>query len=521
VKLIKLIFDLVMFLIERFEQIKDFVLSVYNSLAAIASGALEQATKAVEDALARSLPVVISLLATLAGLGGIGKTVKNIISKVSTPVHRVVDRIVAKIVAFAKKLLKKGKAAAKKAKEKVLALIRWWTRKKTFEDATGKTHKVYYIGDAKSATLYVASFDPSQLDAFFKEKSKEAGQKGASFTKAQVASAKGYYDTTVKPLETKLRQVDATYSSGPGAAKLSAEKKVKGVDENKKLVEDLERALTTLTDKHLKKLFGSTPDDYPPPKLPVMADNKKASSFTADYVVSGPKYKVKTGTESGSHVGNLEGWPALQAAKLTQQSQWVRMHLLPHRLGGNAVDSNLTPARGPRSNIPFSGAVEQPAIKAAVEGPVSKRQPIWYSFEIDYYTGPSSPFPKYLKASWGFYDKTDKGFVRGTAQGQKPQSPKEPEFTGVVPNLNDPDVGVGEVAAAAGVDRGFAELLLNVRAENAGSFGPSGATVKMRMEKKYVEVVNGKRRHRFGVEDFDTRLNLVLTAIRTGKITLA
>jgi hypothetical protein len=253
-----------------------------------------------------------------------------------------------------------------------------------------------------------------------------------------------------------------------------------------------------------------------------MADNKKASSFTADYIVSGPKYRVKTGTESGSHVGNLEGWPVLQAAKLTHQSQWVRMHLLPHRLGGNAVDSNLTPARGPRSNIPFSADVEQPAIKASVEGQVSKRQPIWYSFEIDYYTGPSSPFPKYLKASWGFYDKTDKGFVRGTAQGEKPQSPKEPEFTGVVPNLNDPDVGVGEIAAAAGVDRGFAELLLNLRNGTASrSLGLFASSVKMKMETQYVEVdAKGKRHYRFGVENFDARLGLVITAIDNGKITL-
>ena len=111
VKVLKLLFDFVMFLVERFNQIKDFVMSVYESVAAIASGALTKAMAAVENALARSLPVVISLLASLAGLGGIGKTVKNLIGKVSKPVNKVIDKVIDKVVAFAKKLLKKGEGS--------------------------------------------------------------------------------------------------------------------------------------------------------------------------------------------------------------------------------------------------------------------------------------------------------------------------------------------------------------------------------------------------------------------------
>ncbi len=64
------------------------------------------------------------------------------------------------------------------------------------------------------------------------------------------------------------------------------------------------------------------PMDGPPAKLPVMANAVKAKNFEADYLVAGTpkngyKYKVKTGTESGEHVGNLHGWKDLQGAKLT------------------------------------------------------------------------------------------------------------------------------------------------------------------------------------------------------------
>src|SRR5690606_18928322 len=73
VKALKVMFDLAMWLIERFSQIKDFVMSVYDAVAKIAAGTLEPAAKAVEDALSRALPVVISMVASLIGLGGVGK----------------------------------------------------------------------------------------------------------------------------------------------------------------------------------------------------------------------------------------------------------------------------------------------------------------------------------------------------------------------------------------------------------------------------------------------------------------
>jgi hypothetical protein len=206
-KLIKLIFDLVMFLIERFEQIKDFVLSVYDSLAAIASGALEQATKAVEDALARSLPVVISLLATLAGLSGIGKTVKSIISTVSTPVHRVVDRIVAKIVAFAKKLLKKGKAAAKKVKEVVAKLF---FPKRTFQ-AGGESHTLSFRTVGTSQRLFISTV-ATPIEEFLDHVETEQADALSPEQEKAVKDARGIVKNKIVPL---TRRIEDTNKKAP------------------------------------------------------------------------------------------------------------------------------------------------------------------------------------------------------------------------------------------------------------------------------------------------------------------
>ena len=109
VKVVKLLYDFTMFLVDRFQQIKGFILSIYGTITAIASGQLSKVMSAVEGAMAKSLPVVISLLASLAGLGGIGKTVQKIIGKVSKPVNKVIDKVIDKIISFVEKILGKGK----------------------------------------------------------------------------------------------------------------------------------------------------------------------------------------------------------------------------------------------------------------------------------------------------------------------------------------------------------------------------------------------------------------------------
>ncbi|HEV8389827.1 MAG TPA: DUF4157 domain-containing protein [Dongiaceae bacterium] len=455
VKAIKLLFDLVKFLIERYQQIKDFILSVYEAVAAMAAGNFTVVVKAVEDALVRVLPVLISLLASLAGLGGIAKQVKQVIETITKPINKAIDFVIDKIVAFAKKVLGKIKSGAKKVKEKAKAavqkLLNWWKTKSGFNDTSGESHTLSYQGQKGSAKLYVASSNALQISAFLDDRMKKAGSGGHKYTVADVKAAQAYYKNNVEPAEKKLKAAD---TGG------SAEKKKKDENANQALLADLQKHLDHLGKTWLSKFFDRGDEkDFPPPKLPVMADNVKARSFDADYLVNGTdsngyKYKVKKGTESGHHVGNLLGWPELQGAKLTSGSaKYVRMHLLPHKLGGDAVDSNLTPARGDLFNTPFSAAVEQPAIQASTEGTPKNRKPIWYKFKIDYYPASTPPpaawtqgvpypahaFPSVIHAEWGFYKTPGGGSTaieRDAAQPGKTDHPPLPDLAVTPPAIN-------------------------------------------------------------------------------------
>ena len=117
VKVVKLLFDFVMFLVNKINQIKDFVFSVYNAITAIANGKLSIVITAVENALAKSLPVFISLLASLAGLGGISEKIKDIIKKIRKPIDNVVDTIIDKMISFANSLLGKDNGVDEKKKQ--------------------------------------------------------------------------------------------------------------------------------------------------------------------------------------------------------------------------------------------------------------------------------------------------------------------------------------------------------------------------------------------------------------------
>ena len=104
IKACKAIYDIVMFIVERGSQIMEFVNSVLDSIGAIARGQLSVAAEKVEGALAKALPLAISFLASLLGLGGITDKIREGIDKVRKPIEKAVDFVVLGAVKGFKKL---------------------------------------------------------------------------------------------------------------------------------------------------------------------------------------------------------------------------------------------------------------------------------------------------------------------------------------------------------------------------------------------------------------------------------
>ncbi|MBD2766359.1 DUF4157 domain-containing protein [Hymenobacter sp. BT664] len=100
------IYNTIMFFVERMRQIGAVAESVVNSMSAIAAGSIGPAANAVEQTMARLVPVVISLFARLIGLGGISEQVQGVIRRIQQPVNNAIDRVVDWIVAQARRLVR-------------------------------------------------------------------------------------------------------------------------------------------------------------------------------------------------------------------------------------------------------------------------------------------------------------------------------------------------------------------------------------------------------------------------------
>jgi len=96
VKAAMAIYDIVMFFINQGSQVVELVNAVIEAITAIASGAVGGAAKLVENALARSLPVVIGFLASLLGIGGLAKKVQNIVKKIRSRIDQAIDKVLKK-----------------------------------------------------------------------------------------------------------------------------------------------------------------------------------------------------------------------------------------------------------------------------------------------------------------------------------------------------------------------------------------------------------------------------------------
>lgn len=158
VKAITMIRDLVMWFVNTGSRVFALVNAIADSLGAIASGSIGVAAKAVEDTLGRMVPVAISFLASLLGLGDLGKKVLGIIQKVRGRIDKTIDMVLVKAKSVAKKLMATMRGGEK---EKLVGSETKFTEKDRTAalaaiDTTEKAHAQEGVISYKEATKAAA-----------------------------------------------------------------------------------------------------------------------------------------------------------------------------------------------------------------------------------------------------------------------------------------------------------------------------------------------------------------------------
>ncbi len=474
------VYNTIAFFVERIKQILALVESIIDSIHNISIGKLDQAANYVEKTMARTIPVILGFLARLIGLGDVSESIKKVITAIQAKVDAAIDKVIAWVVAKAKALVGAVKTAAGK-------LLEWWKARFKFTSESGEEHELYFQGEGASAELILAS-TPQRMSAFFKSWDDVITNfKGTATEKQRQVDAldrtKKSYDT-VKKLQKDLENAPSTDDG--------TKKRQDAAKELAKQLGDLAKNIA---------VYGGDDSKLPVEVLPGFTSGVLALETSETQFLS---EKIPAGESSDKNPGSVIGWDFIKKNNMSAGSAWVRMHLLPDRLGGKATDSNLVPARGPTTNTKFRDEIE----KGAYEAVKTKRSAplIWYTTIVKFHNKEPAGFPSSIESRWGEYTKNKgKKWERKTSGAksykQSTDFPSPNEGARLLINRE----GRVRIQAVIGgkVDDTLARLIIDLRGGGYDNWTDLNARLK-----KYEDAKGGKN----PIADFTQKLEAIRKA---------
>ena len=120
VKIVQALVGVVQWIMERGAGLMDFIGTVVDAVSDIAAGGVGGVPAKIEASLGKAVPLVISFLAGLLGLGGISDKIKSILQTVQKPINQAIDAVIKGALKLAGPLIKGIKGIGGKVKAKVL-----------------------------------------------------------------------------------------------------------------------------------------------------------------------------------------------------------------------------------------------------------------------------------------------------------------------------------------------------------------------------------------------------------------
>jgi len=343
-KVAKTLVNVVMFFVERFQQIVAFAKSIFDAVGKIASGDLKQAAKAVENAIAKSLPVMIGFLANLIGLGGLAKSVVNIMKRIGNKIKNVINKIIDWIVKKGKKLFKKLKA---KRTNQVGNLFKWQKMRKNFQTPDKKIHKIYVEKTKKKKAQIMVASVPDKLknvlDAKIKNKSKEDYDKAIEIYKAlgqveqQFNAISKKYNLDERLYQEK-KQGRYTHKNQQGAISQEAKSAIAG------LATDYYKRLSTLSDILKKYELENVLPETVKTKIEVTAsvnDGMPANGKANPLTMLPGNTKGQKADEAKERIKGQDYLEIMRDIYKRESYLYHRTHVIHDRLHGPATRNNL------------------------------------------------------------------------------------------------------------------------------------------------------------------------------------
>lgn len=254
--------------------------------------------------MARLVPVVISFLARLLGLGGISDTIRNIIARIRAPIERALDWLVNWIATQARRLVT---AVASGARAVVARVTNWWAARRSFRAADGE-HQLYIEGSGANRRVMLAS-TPAELRARI----------AAMVVPADKAANRANALRILGLIEAAMRA-----AAGTGPAALEAGDRIDGL-------------MGQLAPETAQIMGAGAAGTSTPPLFGGPGPGNFGSTVTVE--------RLTPAHEAGSGPSRDDGsWATLRQRMDGGSTYYVRGHLLNDNLGGTgAAWTNLTP----------------------------------------------------------------------------------------------------------------------------------------------------------------------------------
>ncbi|MEU4463713.1 DUF4157 domain-containing protein [Streptomyces sp. NPDC024017] len=258
-----------------------------------------------------------------------------------------------------------------------------------FRMADGEVHTLLFNGRTQSADLVVRSVQQA-MSAFFADWQADIATMPAGTEKKAQTTALNKADALAQNVDAMQnsmspRYTTANYGSRPIPTNIRSWQ-----------YKRLQTAMVKLA-RLLEERDTNNNNDIPPAVFPPFVDNVRARNFKAYYLQQG----IPKGQPAGLHnkkPPNPVGWSqALSQAP----NNFVKMHLLPFKLGGLASGSNLVPAPGD-INTRFHYGVEDEANTARS----AAGKAIWYTVRVKFRSNPHEFFPENVMTRWNYHYKS-------------------------------------------------------------------------------------------------------------------
>lgn len=357
------IYDLVKFFFERFDQIVEMVKSIFSSIAEIVGGKIAAAADRIEQAMVRSIPLILSFLASFLGIPDPGPTLRKIVNGLRERVDKALDWVVGKL----KGLALAGLGVAKGVVGKVRSLF--FPKKHFVVGSEEHSVEATRSGDDYEINIHSRTFTVRDFITHAKAAEDKEPKPKPGIGKDIAALEKEY---------ARWTKIKITGDIERDTERLTKEKE----EIYEKVVDLIERVYLKLP----------TARKLPPSKIKwgLLDSRGRATSVTADTLTKEPP---ESGEEGSTPQESIPGWEKEKPGERTREGR-IRAHLLHHRLHGPGTRKNLTPTSSQTNQLMYN-RVEEPSLAAVKAGKILE-----YHTNVEYASSGKSPlidFAKHIK----------------------------------------------------------------------------------------------------------------------------